>query len=158
MSPVCSSQEASFHPGTNVDFPIGPRRKHPPGLPWNPIDSAHGTQEQDRTPSNLSKTMDPRFSAVGIFANHVGTTATGHDLKHTVLGTESRKPTSVALRSLSRVPGTGHLVFNSSMEAMVQRKLGPRSRADKDAAVRLKRAGGACRRHKASKKKVRQTI
>jgi hypothetical protein len=110
------------------------------------------------TPSSLPKAMDPRVSATGIFANQVAATATGHDLKHTNLGIESSKSTYVQLRCLSQVPGTGHLVFNSSMETVVQRKLGPKSRAEKDAALRLKRAGGACPRHKASKKRVSQWL
>lgn len=56
------------------------------------------------------------------------------------------------------VPNTGHLVFNSSMEAVALKTRGPRSRADKDAALHLKRAGGACPRHKASKKRVSQWL
>lgn len=48
------------------------------------------------------------------------------------------------------------LVFDSSMRAMVQRRGNRKSQAAKDAARRLRRTGGACPRHKASKKKVSQ--
>jgi hypothetical protein len=50
------------------------------------------------------------------------------------------------------------LVFDSSMRAMVQRRRNRKSQAAKDAARHLKLTGGACPRHKASKKKVSQLI
>jgi hypothetical protein len=50
------------------------------------------------------------------------------------------------------------LVFDSSMRAMVQRRRNRKSQAAKDAARHLRRTGGACPRHKASKKKVSQLI
>jgi len=46
------------------------------------------------------------------------------------------------------------LVFDSSMRAMAQRQRNRKSQAAKDAARHLRRTGGACSRHKASKKKV----
>jgi hypothetical protein len=46
------------------------------------------------------------------------------------------------------------LVFDSSMRAMAQRQGNRKSQAAKDAARHLRRTGGACPRHKASKKKV----
>jgi hypothetical protein len=54
----------------------------------------------------------------------------------------------------SQVIEGGVLVFDSSMRAMVRRKRGPKSQADKDAARRLRLTGGACSMHKNSKKKV----
>jgi hypothetical protein len=128
------------------------------GLPLEPFHIAPGAQEQDITLSNPSTPMDDSLSVGGRFANDTFATVPGEDLKRRVLRSESSKPISVALESLLHVPSTGHLVFNSSMEAVKPRRLGPRSRADKDAALHLKRAGGACPRHKASKKKVSQWL
>jgi hypothetical protein len=113
-----------------------------------------GTPEQTTLLSHYSNSMDNAFSAGGIFANHDSFTRSGPDLERRELQSQSHKATPVAPGSISQVSGTGNLVFNSSMEAVVPRRLGPRSRADKDAAQHLKRAGGACLKHKASKKRV----
>lgn len=50
--------------------------------------------------------------------------------------------------------GSSVLIFDSSMKAMAQRQRNRKSQAAKDAARHLRRTGGACPRHKASKKKV----
>jgi hypothetical protein len=114
----------------------------------------HQTLEQTILLSHYSNPMDNSFSAGGIFANHDSFTGSGPDLECRELQSQSYKATPVAFGSISQVSGTGNLVFNSSMEAVAPRRLGPKSRADKDVAQRLKRAGGACLKHKASKKRV----
>jgi hypothetical protein len=123
-----------------------------------PSGQVHGSPEQTTLLSHHSNTMDNAFSAGGIFANHDSFTRSGPDLERRELRSQSHKATPVAFGSISQVSGTGNLVFNSSMEAVAPRRLGPRSRADKDAAQHLKRAGGACLKHKASKKKVSQWL
>jgi hypothetical protein len=128
--------------------------------------------ESDRTPTGLgygivvqttllsrySNPMDNAFPAGGIFANHDSFTRSGLGLERRELKSQSHKATPVLPRSISQVSGTGNLVFSSSMEAVTPRRLGPRSRADKDAAQHLKRAGGACLKHKASRKRVSQWL
>jgi hypothetical protein len=118
----------------------------------------HGTPEKTTLLSHYSNPMDNAFSAGGIFANHDSFTRFGPDLERRELQSQSHKATPVAFESISQVSGTGNLVFNSSMEAVAPRRLGPRSRADKDAAQHLKRAGGACLKHKAGKKRVSQWL
>jgi hypothetical protein len=63
-------------------------------------------------------------------------------------------PNPGSVSGASQVIERGVLVFDSSMRAMVRRKRGPKSQADKDAARRLRLTGGACSVHKNSKKKV----
>jgi hypothetical protein len=118
----------------------------------------HGTRAQTTLLSHYSNSMDNAFSAGGIFANHDSFTRSGPDLERRELQSQSHKATPVVFGSIPQVSGTGNLVFNSSMEAVAPRRLGPRSRADKDAAQHLKRAGGACLKHKASKKRVSQWL
>src|SRR2546421_12437907 len=48
----------------------------------------------------------------------------------------------------------GELVFDSSMNIVKSRKLGPRSRSERISLKVLKQMGGACEKHKISKKKV----
>lgn len=52
-------------------------------------------------------------------------------------------------------PPFGELVFDSSMKMVKSRKLGPRSRSERISLRFLKQMGGACEKHKNSKKKVR---
>jgi hypothetical protein len=118
----------------------------------------HGTPEQTTLLSHYSNPVDNAFSAGGIFVNHDSFTRFGPDLERRELRSQSHKATPVAFGSISQVSGTGNLIFNSSMEAVAPRRLGSRSRADKDAAQHLKRAGGACLKHKASKKRVSQWL
>jgi hypothetical protein len=115
-----------------------------------------GTPEQTTLLSHCSNSMDN--SGGGIFANHDSFTRSGPDLERRELQSQSHKAAPVVFGSISQVSGTGNLVFNSSMEAVAPRRLGPRSRADKDATQHLKRAGGACLKHKASKKRVSQWL
>jgi len=51
-------------------------------------------------------------------------------------------------------PPSGELVFDSSMNMVKSRKLGPRSRSERISLKALKQMGGACEKHKISKKKV----
>jgi hypothetical protein len=51
-------------------------------------------------------------------------------------------------------PLSGDLVFDSSMKIVKSRKLGPRSRSERISLKALKQIGGACEKHKTSKKKV----
>ena len=128
------------------------------GPSWRVRPLPQGTQEQDVTISTLSEPMDHNFSAGEISSKHVAATTVGHDLTRTQSIFRSSNLTPTAGGSISHIPGSGHLVFNSSMEPVAPKTLGPRSRADKDAALHLKRAGGACPRHKASKKRVSQWL
>jgi hypothetical protein len=49
-------------------------------------------------------------------------------------------------------------VFDSAMEPLQPKRLPRRSQADKDAALKLKQMGGACQKHRASKKKANQVL
>lgn len=102
--------------------------------------------------------LDPTSTALGVFCNHDAATAAGSNLECTKVRTERTKPKSLAAGPPSQVPSTGHFVFDSSMKALAPRRLRSRSQADKDAAVHLRRTGGACPTHKASKKKVSQRL
>ena len=117
-----------------------------------PIELGYGVVVQTTPLSRYSNPMDNAFPAGGVFANHDSFTGCRG------LRSQSHKATPVAFGSISQVLGTGNLVFNSSMEAVAPRRLGPRSRADKDATQHLKRAGGACLKHKANKKRVSQWL
>ena len=52
-------------------------------------------------------------------------------------------------------PPSGELVFDTSMKMVKSRKLRPRSRSERISSKLLKQMGGACKKHKNSKKKVR---
>lgn len=101
----------------------------------------------------LDLNLDPTSTALGVFCNHDATTAAGSNLECTKVRTERTKPKSLAVGPPSQVPSTGHFVFDSSMKALAPRRLRSRSQADKDAALHLRRTGGACPTHKASKEK-----
>jgi hypothetical protein len=51
-------------------------------------------------------------------------------------------------------PPPEELVFDSSMKMVKSRKLGPRPRSERISLKVLKQMGGACEKHKISKKKV----
>src|SRR5271156_5796403 len=106
--------------------------------------------------------MDPDLdltpTALGVFCNHDAATAATSNLECTKVRTEWTKRKSLAVGPPSQVPSTGHFVFDSSMKALAPRRLRSRSQADKDAALHLRRTGGACPAHKASKKKVSQGL
>jgi hypothetical protein len=106
--------------------------------------------------SDLDLDLTP--TALDVFWNHHAAARAGSDLQCTKVRTEWIKPKSLAVGPPSQVSSSGHFVFDSSMKALAPRRLRSRSQTDRDAALHLRRTGGACPTHKASKKKVSQEL
>jgi hypothetical protein len=104
----------------------------------------------------LDLDLDLTPTDLGAFCNHDAVATAGSNLQCTKVQTEWIKPKSLAVGPPSQIPSSGHFVFDSSMKALAPRRLRSRSQADRDAALHLRRTGGACPTHKASKKKVSQ--
>jgi hypothetical protein len=136
-----------------------------------------GDQEYDQMPVSFGFTSDPReqgyepmLNEEGFLQPHLSESGcsalpadqTNRSQMATTLpsGLEYTGSVSSRLadpRSVTFTPQTidsSVLVFDSSMRAMAQRQRNRKSQAAKDSARHLRRTGGACPRHKASKKKV----
>ena len=133
----------------NFTAPLGVYRQH--------VTVSNSSLSMDLDPG-LDPNLDPTPTALGVFCNHDAATAAGSNLECTKVRTEWTKPKSLAVGPPSQVPSTGRFVFDSSMKALAPRRLRSRSRADKDAALHLRRTGGVCPTHKASEKNVSQGL
>lgn len=161
-----SSQIFGFYVGSKPRYRSGIIPNCTPALgPYSPIhvrDVTHVTLSNSSLPMDLDLGLDLDLdltpTALGMFCNHNAATTAGSNLECEKVRTEWTKPKSLAVGPPSQVPSTGHFVFDSSMKALAPRRLRSRSQADKDAALHLRRTGGACPAHKASKKKVSQGL
>lgn len=152
-------------------------RKHGPGAESRGVLPDLGGQEYDQMPVSFGfipnpreREYEPMLNEEGFLQSHLSESGcsalpvsrTNRSQMATTLPSGLEYTGSVSSRlgdpgSVTFTPQAidrSVLVFDSSMRAMAQRQGNRKSQAAKDAARHLRRTGGACPRHKASKKKV----